>query len=281
MARQIGYGERASLAICLALLAGCNQGPYGNQAQVQKMQQDQLALADQNRRLLETQAALDRDNVETKKQLAQSQQYLKQREDELVAVRDQLRDAAQQLASLQSQKTDAQRQAESLLASARRGGGAIIRPNSSLKAALPTFNSPDISVRPDGDVFRIAIAGDKLFQPGTAQLTAEGVQLVETVAAELSQRYPDQTIGIEGHTDADPTAPGGGTAWSRAHQLSTAQAGAVLDQLVSRGRLRPNQLFVAGHGANYPIYSNASPEGRARNRRIELVVYPERVAERN
>jgi chemotaxis protein MotB len=266
--------------MCLALFAGCNQGPYGNQAQIQKLQQDQLAIADQNRRLLETQAALDRDNVETKKQLAQSQQYLKQREDELAAVRDQLRDAAQQLAALQTQKHTAEQQAESLMASARRGGGAIIRPNSSLKAALPQFNSPDISVRPDGDVFRISLASDKIFQPGTAQLTAEGMQLVETVAAELVQRYPDQTIGVEGHTDSD-LSPGGATASMRMHQLSTAQAGAVLDHLVARGRLKASQLFVAGHGGNYPIYSNASPDGRARNRRVELVIYPERVAERN
>jgi chemotaxis protein MotB len=281
MARRIGGWQLGAVATWLAVLAGCNQGPYGNQAQVQKLQQDQLALADQNRRLLETQAALDRDNVETKKQLAQSQQYLKQREDELMAVRDQLRDAAQQLASLHSQKQTAEQQAESLMASARRGGGAIIRPNSSLKAALPQFNSPDISVRPDGDVFRIAIASDKLFQPGTAQLTSEGLQLVETVAAELVQRYPDQTIGVEGHIDADLSIAGAGTASMRAHQLSTAQAGAVLDQLVARGRLRANQLFVAGHGGNYPIYSNASPEGRSRNRRVELVIYPERVADRN
>jgi chemotaxis protein MotB len=54
------------------------------------------------------------------------------------------------------------------------------------------------------------------------------------------------------------------------------QAAAVMEQLVARGRIRANQCFVTGHGGNYPIYSNAHPDGKARNRRVELVIYPER-----
>jgi outer membrane protein OmpA-like peptidoglycan-associated protein len=40
--------------------------------------------------------------------------------------------------------------------------------------------------------------------------------------------------------------------------------------------LHGDQLFVVGHGSNHPIVSNGSPEGKQRNRRVELVVYPER-----
>ena len=50
----------------------------------------------------------------------------------------------------------------------------------------------------------------------------------------------------------------------------------VYDVLVSRTRLQPNQLFVIGHGPNRPVVSNATPDGKQRNRRIELVIYPER-----
>jgi outer membrane protein OmpA-like peptidoglycan-associated protein len=52
---------------------------------------------------------------------------------------------------------------------------------------------------------------------------------------------------------------------------------AVYDVLVSQGRASPKQLFVVGHGANHPVVSNATAEGRRRNRRVELVIYPERV----
>ena len=48
----------------------------------------------------------------------------------------------------------------------------------------------------------------------------------------------------------------------------------VYDVLVGRTRLQGNQLFIVGHGANHPIVSNATLEGKRRNRRVELVVIP-------
>ena len=51
---------------------------------------------------------------------------------------------------------------------------------------------------------------------------------------------------------------------------------AVYEELTSRMRMRPDQLFVVGHGSNHPVVSNATAEGKQRNRRVELVIYPER-----
>ena len=50
----------------------------------------------------------------------------------------------------------------------------------------------------------------------------------------------------------------------------------VYDVLVNSTRLQANQLFVTGHGSNHPIVSNATAAGKQRNRRVELVVYPDR-----
>jgi chemotaxis protein MotB len=50
----------------------------------------------------------------------------------------------------------------------------------------------------------------------------------------------------------------------------------VYDVLISRTRVPDDQLAVVGHGSNRPVMSNASPEGKQRNRRVELVVYPDR-----
>ena len=58
-------------------------------------------------------------------------------------------------------------------------------------------------------------------------------------------------------------------------QLSIARAAAVFDYLTTRGHMRTQQLFVVGHGSNHPVVSNASMQGKARNRRVELVVYPD------
>ena len=54
-----------------------------------------------------------------------------------------------------------------------------------------------------------------------------------------------------------------------------ARSAAVFDYLTTRGRMRPQELFLVGHGSNHPVVSNASAAGKARNRRVELVVYPD------
>jgi chemotaxis protein MotB len=253
---------------------GCQNSPAA-QGQLSKLKADFDQLAVQNRELQQRAATLDHDNQDHAKLLAQSQQQLRQRDDELAALREQLRDVTTQVAELATQKQDAEKQTEAVVAATRRGGGATIRANSTLKANVPQFATTDIQARADGDVIRIAILSDRLFAPGTAQLTTDAVGLIDLAGAEVARRFPDQTIGIEGHTDNDPVRSVS-TGWSAAHQLTVQQAAAVMEQLVSRGRLRANQCFVTGHGGNYPIYSNAHPDGKARNRRIELVIYPER-----
>ncbi len=106
------------------------------------------------------------------------------------------------------------------------------------------------------------------------RLRAGAVQLITTVATELVRTYPDQMIGVEGFT-SDAALPTYGP-WRNHTQLSVSWAAAVHDVLVTQSRLKPDQLFISGHGANMPILSNGTPTGRKRNERVELVVYPER-----
>jgi chemotaxis protein MotB len=155
----------------------------------------------------------------------------------------------------------------------QRQGGVSITPNNSFLQTLPAINIAGVFVRRDGDVIRIELSGNALFESGSARLRPGAVNLIADVSTELVRTYPDQMIGVEGHTDADPVT---GTQWHNNQELSIARAMSVYDVLVSRTRLQANQLFVVGHGANHPIVSNATVEGKQRNRRIELVVYPDR-----
>ena len=113
--------------------------------------------------------------------------------------------------------------------------------------------------------------------PGSNYLKNGAAQLIQSVAAELRRNFPDQIIGIEGHTDNSPTHS---QQFPSNHHLSAAQALAVYNSLMQRGTIAAQQLFVIGHGANHPVVSNATDAGRARNRRVEFVVYPERIASR-
>jgi flagellar motor protein MotB len=155
----------------------------------------------------------------------------------------------------------------------RKRGSVLITPNTSLLDVTPQINHPGVQVRRDGDVIRVEMAGAQVFQSGSARLRAGAPEMIATVAGELAKLYPQQIIGVEGHTDSDPIVGG---QWRSNHQLSAARAMAVYDLLATRTALRPKQLSVAGHGSNYPVVSNATEAGKERNRRVELVVYPEK-----
>ena len=155
----------------------------------------------------------------------------------------------------------------------QRSGSVSITPNNSLLKNLPAINLPDVHVRRDGDVIRLELPGSRLFESGSARLQPGATELIADAAAQLMATYPDQILGVEGHTDTDPVT---GRQWRNTHELSVARAMAVYDMLVSRTRYQAGQLFVVGHGPNHPVVSNATPEGKRRNRRVELVVYPER-----
>jgi flagellar motor protein MotB len=261
----------------LALLAGCAQNSYTLQRQAQMQQQQQVAVTQQAAELQKQVEVLDRNNQELQTMLAQSRQQSQVMQDQLTAMREQLSGATGQMARLQDEHQATEKRAEALAASTRRRAGASITANNSLAQTLPTFAQAGVQARRDGDVIRVELPADALFDSNSAQLQTGAGRIIEDVAEEIARSYPGHFIGIEGHSDADPANT---AAHSSNHQLSVARATAVFDQLSTRTRLRANQMFVAGHGGNHPLVSNATPAGRQRNRRIELVVYPERVAGR-
>jgi flagellar motor protein MotB len=255
------------------LIAGCADNPMVMKGKIAQLEQQQTASARQYQQLQDRAYALDRDNQEKDTLLAQARQQTKVSEDQLVGLRDQLRSVTSQLAQTRADKDSIDRRVQALNASMQRQGGVTIDPNSSLQQTLPAVNIAGANVRRDGDVVRVELPGNTLFEPGTARLRPGAANLITDVAAELARVYPDQMIGIDGYTDNDPVAGG---QWRNNHELSIARALSVYDVLISRSRLQGNQLFVTGHGPNHPIVSNATAEGKQRNRRIEFVVYPDR-----
>lgn len=261
------------LALALTLLAGCAENGMVLKGRLTKMEQQQQALTRQNQQLTERATALDRDNQELGTMLAQSRQQSKVFEDQLAAMREQLRGVTAQLAQAKSDKQVTESKVQAITASMQRQGGVTITPNNSLVQTLPAINISGVQVRRDGDVIRIELPGSRLFESGSAKLQPAATGMIADVAAELMRIYPDQIIGVEGHTDAD-TIHGG--QWRNNHELSVARAMAVYDVLASQTRLQAGQLFVVGHGSNHPTVSNATAAGKERNRRIELVVYPDK-----
>ena len=268
------FAEMSWLWLWIATItAGCADNAMVLKGRLNQTEQQQTALSRQYEQLQDRANALDRDNQEMGSLLAQSRQQSKVSEDQLAALRDQLRAVTSQLAQARTDKEGVDKRVQAMTASMQRQGGVSIRPNNSFLQTLPAINLAGVFVRRDGDVIRIELPGNSLFESGSARLRPGAANLITDAAAELVRTYPDQIIGVEGHTDANPIA---GNQWRNNHQLSVARAMTVYDVLVGRTRLQGDQLFVVGHGSNHPIHSNATIEGKQRNRRVELVVYPER-----
>jgi flagellar motor protein MotB len=262
--------------VCLPALVGCASNQAALQKQAQTFQQQQFALQQRTTELQAKAATLDRDNQELEALLAQTRQQSKVVEDQLAAMREQLSTASAQLAQLHNEKQLTEKQAEALMASARRRARGQITANNSLQGNLPALNLPGVEVRNDGDVVRVELPASRLFQPGASMLQPVAGTLIDSVAIELARAFPEHRIGVEGHTDNDfIRTPGSGDHT----QLSTARAAAVYQYLVARGQIPAGQLFIVGHGANHPVVSNATAAGKARNARVELVVYPESISD--
>ena len=180
------------------------QNPYALQSQMTTLQQQQVALAQRNQELQSRATTLDQDNQELQTQLAQTQRQSRLLQDQASALREQLGSTTAQLAQSQQDKQLVERNAQAIVASTKRRAGVTIAPNSSLAQNLPALNLPGVSVRQDGDVVRIEISGDQLFEPGGAQLRPDSATLLDAVAAEIERTYPDQIIGVEGHSDNEP-----------------------------------------------------------------------------
>lgn len=251
-------------------LAGCQQNPFvANQPPATGVPQATSAqLQDLQRRVAE----LDRANQQVHAQLAQAEQKAKLYQDQLTALQARLKDTAAELQKTQLAKQQAERQISAIQASLRQRGSATLKPNNSLVRSIEPVDIPGLDVRQDGDLVRVEIPADRLFRQGTAQLQASGATLLGQVAQAIAAHYPRQRVAIEAHTDSGPNAQLNG---ATAHLLTAQQGIAVLDEFVRRYRLPSQQLFVLAMGANHPKASNATARGRAANRRIEIVIYPE------
>jgi len=115
-----------------------------------------------------------------------------------------------------------------------------------------------------GTVISLSEAG--VFAPGDAALGPEAQVLIKTLAENLASH--NFLIRVEGHTDSTPIS---NTRFSSNWELSTARAANVLQKLVENG-IAPERLSAAGYGGFQPVADNSTPEGRAQNRRVDIVV---------
>jgi chemotaxis protein MotB len=138
----------------------------------------------------------------------------------------------------------------------------------------PEIRTRMVRIKEDERGLVISLASDSFFRPASAEVDIEESRaLLQRVSVLLSSReLQGRKFRIEGHTDAIPTDPAGDyeTNW----ELSAARAVNVLHYLVDFG-VDERQFQVAGFADTVPLADNDTPEGRAYNRRVDIVILAE------
>lgn len=139
-----------------------------------------------------------------------------------------------------------------------------------IQEALDERNLEDeVDVAFTAQFVQLTLKGALLFDSGSTQLKDDAKPILDQVGLIL-ERYANGTIEIEGHTDNVPMS---GAKYSNNNELSSGRALSVFDYLLSITNLDPANIKHAGRGEYLPVADNSTPEGRAKNRRVEIKIY--------
>ena len=140
-----------------------------------------------------------------------------------------------------------------------------------ISRALTDFEGKGLTVEQrDGKVY-VSMENKLLFSSGSWAVGAEGRQAVEQLGNVLADN-PDISILIEGHTDDVPYT--GNNQLSGNWDLSTKRATSIVKILKENPNINAENLTAAGRGEFAPVATNETSEGRAKNRRIEVILTP-------
>ncbi|HNW91022.1 MAG TPA: OmpA family protein [Bacteroidales bacterium] len=195
----------------------------------------------------------------TNDNLSQAEQFnttLKQKSDELLAKEKLLLERENALADLKKKLS--------------RQDSITKRLNDVLRNALLGFQSDELSVEIKNGKVYVSMSDKLLFKSGSAAIEDKGKEAIK-VLAEVLGKNPDIDILVEGHTDNIPIKT---SVYRDNWDLSVARATSIVRILTDEYQIPPTRLTASGRGEFSPRSSNETPEGRANNRRTEIILSP-------
>lgn len=140
----------------------------------------------------------------------------------------------------------------------------------SLKGAIGNLDDTDIEISVEKGVVYVNISDKLLFSSGSYNITSRAKEVLGKVAQVVKSK-PDFEFLVEGHTDTDPISrPAIKDNWD----LSVLRATAVVRMLQKDFGVDPARMTAGGRGEYVPVASNATAEGKSKNRRTRIVVLP-------
>ena len=138
-----------------------------------------------------------------------------------------------------------------------------------LDQGLADFESKGISVYSKDGVLHVEMQDNLLYKSGSSMLSDSGKKALEPLANVLKD-YPNLRVIVEGNADSVKFKKGGIDNWT----LSTERANGVVRALRDYG-MDPSRLIAAGKGRYNPVADNTTAEGRAKNRRTDIILNPD------
>ena len=213
--------------------------------------------------------ALEKNSDESlKANMAKNRELLAQleaKEKALAAEKDSLNKLSADL----KDRSDRVNELESMIAAKE---AAMKKLKETLSKSLKAFEGKGLTVhQKDGKVY-VSVENKLLFESGSWAVGPEGKKAVVAVGKVLGDN-PDISVLIEGHTDNDKFAGSVGQIENN-WDLSTKRATAIVNILAENKAVKKENLTAAGRGEFAPLMSNDTPEGKAKNRRIEIILTP-------
>jgi chemotaxis protein MotB len=235
--------------------------------EIEALQGSRSTLEQQVRTLEEQRAALEaqratlegqRDTLERERlALVQAKQSLEQQKQVLEREHAELRT---QVAALEQQRQQLQAASQQ----------SVQRYDSVLASLNEEVKKGQLQVRQFKDMLTVDVAEQLFFDSGRATLKETGKALLQKVADSL-KGYEDKAIRIVGHTDNVPITKGLQKVFPSNWELSVARATTVV-RFLQAGGIAPDRLVATGRAEYAPVAPNDSPEGRQKNRRIEITL---------
>ncbi|MEI8086894.1 MAG: OmpA family protein [Paludibacter sp.] len=144
------------------------------------------------------------------------------------------------------------------------------RLNNVLRNALLGFKSDELSVEIKNGKVYVSLSDKLLFKSGSAAIETKGIEAIK-VLAEVLDKNTDIDILVEGHTDSIPIKT---VIYKDNWDLSVARATSIVRILTTDYSITPTRLTASGKGEFSPRAKNSTPEGRASNRRTEIILSP-------
>lgn len=138
-----------------------------------------------------------------------------------------------------------------------------------LASALGSFSSDELTVFTKNGKVYVSLSEKLLFESGSAEVNKEGKDALEKVAGALKENADIQVL-VEGHTDTVPIKYRYKDNW----ELSVERSTSIVRLLTNEYGIDPTRVAASGKSQYEPVADNGTPEGRARNRRTEIILAP-------